>query len=230
MTVGEYMTTHKSYSSMLQKQVIDCLKVKDADRHQAWQEQFLKLVPSSYVTVLSSEPQQGPDGMPYFLVQIEENSKEPLIKLLNWLTEKGIGLVVHPEKEYPDYILTYGMIWFFKETHLFLSPHSMSSHQKGFQSSQNAEVVFGQPSKEFLPLYVRSILRQFFLDQGVYKPQLVMVGPDKHNMDICFCLESLGNPPVSEHEGILKAISWFLPQHYFISISQKDIKLPFQPL
>ena len=223
MTVDECMTTHESYNTVLQKQIIDCLKVKDTDRNDIWQEHFLKLLPSSCVTILSSEPQQGPDGMPYFLVQIEQNSKEPLIKLLNWLAEKGIGLVVHPEKEYPDYIFTYGMIWHFKETHLFLNPHQE-------KISIAAKVVVGQPSKEFLPLYVRSILKQFFLDQGIYNPQLVMVGPDRHNMDICFCLKSLGNPPVSEHEGILKAISWFLPQHYSVAISQKGIKLPFHPL
>ena len=205
---------------ILQKQVIDCLKVKDKDRDQIWQEKFLKLLPSSYVTILSSEPQQGPDGMPYFLVRIEENSKEPLIKLLNWLAEKGIGLVIHPEKAYPDYIFTYGMIWYFKETHLFLSPHKK-------EAPSNKEVVVGQPSKEFLPLYVRRILKQFFLDQGLYDPRWVMVGPDQHNMDICFCLESLGNPPASEYEGILKAISWFLPQHYCLAVSQKNAQLPF---
>ncbi len=210
---------------MLQKQIIDCLKAKDTDRDQAWQEQFLKLFPSSHVTILSSEPQQGPDGMPYFLVQVEESSKEPLNKLLHWLSQKGIGLVVHPEKEYPDYIFTYGMIWYFKETRFFLNPH-----KKNLQTSQSAKVVVGQPNKEFLPLYVRLILKQFFLDQGIYKPQLAMIGIDKYNMDICFCLESLGSPPVSEHEDLLKAISWFLPQHYSIAISQKDIKLPFQPL
>ena len=146
--------------NVVQKQIIDDLKVKDVDRNHAWQEQFLKLVPSSYVTVLSPEPQQGPDGMPYFLVQMKENSKEPLIKLLNWLAEKGIGLVVHPEKDYPDYIFTYGMIWYFKETHFFLNPHKKDP-------PQNIEIVIGQPSKEFLPLYVRRILKQFFLDQGV---------------------------------------------------------------
>ena len=167
----------------VQRQIIACLKNKDEERHQAWQKQFLSLLPSAFVTFLSSQPQQGPDGMPYFLVQIKEDSKEPLIKLLHWLSQKGIGLVVHPEKEYPDYIFTYGMIWYFKETRFFLSPHN-----KNLKTSQDTKITFGQPSQEFLPLYVRSILKQFFFDQGVYNPQWVMVGPDKHNMDICFLL------------------------------------------
>ena len=157
MIMSEYMATHKSCNSALQRQVIDCLKVKDTNRDQAWQEQFLSLLPSSYVTVLSSESQQGPDGMPYFLVQVEENSKEPLVKLLHWLSQKGIGLVAHPEKDYPDYIFTYGMIWHFKETHSFLNPH-----KKNLQTSQKAKAFVGQPSQEFLPLYVRLILKQFF--------------------------------------------------------------------
>lgn len=206
----------------LQKQIITCLKQKDQERDLKWQKEFLRLFPSACVTLLSSQPQQGSDGMPYFLVQIKENSKEPVSKLLDWLSQKGIGLVVHPEKTYPDYMFTYGMIWYFKEKCMFLEPYI--KHPK---ISQNAKAVFREPSKEFLPLYVRSILKQFFLDQGIYKPQIIMVGPDQHNMDVCFCLESLGNPPVSEHRGILKAISWFLPQHYSIAISQKGLNLPF---
>ena len=206
----------------LQKQIITCLKQEDQERDLKWQEEFLGIFPSAYVTLLSSQPQQGSDGMPYFLVQIKENSKEPVSKLFDWLSQKGIGLVVHPEKTYPDYIFTYGMIWYFKERRVFLEPHKENP-----KISQDAKAVFGQPGKEFLPLYVRSILKQFFFDQGIYKPQIIMIGPDQYSMDICFCLESLGNPPISEHQGILKTISWFLPQHYSVAISQKGLNLPF---
>ena len=209
----------------LQEQIITHLKQEDQNRGQKWQEKFLSLFPSAYLTLLSSQSQQGEDGMPYFLAQIKEGSEEPASQLLSWLAQKGIGLVVHPEKTYPDYIFTYGMIWYFKERCMFLEPHI--KHPK---SSQNVKAILGQPSKEFLPLYVRSILKQFFFDQGIYKPQILMIGPDHYNMDICFCLKSLGNPPVSEHQGILKAISWFLPQHYSIAISEKNINLPFIPL
>ena len=208
-----------------QKQIMTCLRQKDQDRDQNWQEKFLNLFPSACVTLLSSQPQQGSDGMPYFLVQVEESSKEPASKLLYWLSQKGVGLVVHPEKTYPDYIFTYGMIWYFKEKHIFLG-----TQRKNFTTPKNAKAVLGQPSTEFLPKYVRSILKQFFFDQGIYKPQIIMIGPDRHSMDICFCLESLGNPPTSEHQGILKAISWFLPQHYSIAISEKNTNLPFAPL
>ena len=214
----------------IQREIITCLQVQDEGRDQNWQEHFFNLLPQACLTLLSDQSQQGSDGMPYFLIQIKEDSKEPAGKLLNWLAQKGIGLVVHPEKKYPDYIFPYGMIWHFKETHQFI--HSQSSSKLNFsepilQNPTNSKAILAHPSDAFLPLYVRSILKQFFFDQGIYQPRFLMIGQDQQNMDICFSVESLGNPPVSEHEGILKAISWFVPQHYSLAISQKSTHLPF---
>ena len=199
-----------SASSDPLKQIIALMQEKDENRNAQWEKHFLRLFPQTYLTLLSSQPHQGPDGMPYFLAQITEQSQEPALKLLDWLARKGIGLVIHPKKSYPDYIFTYGMIWNFKETRAFLSPHTTPV----------------PIDKSFLPDYVRVILKQFFSDQGIWQPQLAIV-QTSGQMEICFSLESLGNPPTSEHKGILKAISWFVPQHYRLALSQKGADLPF---
>lgn len=196
----------------LQKQILTHLQHSDEKRDAHWEGRFFHLFPQAALTLLSPQAHQGPDGMPYFLAKIEENSKEPALKLLHWLAEKGIGLVIHPEKTYPDYIFPYGMIWHFKETHLFLSPppHNTLSIQQA------------------LPVYVRLMLKQFLLDQGIARPQILLIQtPKEQNIEICFSLKSLGNPDVSEHQGILKALAWFLPQHYSLAISQKNVDMPF---
>lgn len=200
-------------SNQSQQQIISHLQQTDEQRDFSWEDEFLRLFPKTYLTLRSAQPHQGPDGMPYFLADVKVSSKEPAVKLLHWLAERGIGLVIHPEKIYPDYIFTYGMIWHFQQTQVF-----KVQHNNQMQS----------PSKTELPASVRLVLKQFFKDQGIYHPKCLMIFiPQSKTIEICFCVESLNNPPASEHQGILKAISWFLPPHYSLAISQKDQIMPF---
>ena len=98
------------------------------------------------------------------------------------------------------------MIWLFKETGRFLAKPSKVSTAQTF----------------LIPNYVRKILKQFFLDQGVYQAKIAILKNNENTFDLCFCANSLGDPPQSEHAGILKTLSWFLPQHYPIAIVKND--------
>ena len=196
---------------MLQSEFLKHLDIKDKDRDLEWESTFLNIFPKVFIDVDNDLPRQGSDGMCYMLVSTNKNSKETTIKLLNWAYDKGVGIAVNPQKHFPDFIFTYGMIWNFKETNHFLT------------SAINAN------QKPKLPSYVRSILKQFFLDQGAYQVKFTTIKNQKKQFDLCFCASSLGNPPGSEHAGILKALSWFLPQHYPIAIVQNS-EINFEPL
>ena len=75
-----------------------------------------------------------------------------------------------------------------------------------------------------MPKYVRRILKDFFMDQGLLNVKVLMISTDNKFFDFAISLESLGNPPQAEHEGIAEAISWFLPPHYSILlISEKNL-------
>ena len=82
----------------------------------------------------------------------------------------------------------------------------------------------GVPTEQFLPMYVRKVLKDFFRDQGVLEPKMLMILQDEKNYDLCFSLESLRNPPQAEHAGVAEAISWFLPPHYsVVLISEQNL-------
>ena len=34
---------------------------------------------------------------------------------IEWLSDKGVGMVVNPTKGVPDYVFTYGMLWNYRE-------------------------------------------------------------------------------------------------------------------
>ena len=207
------------------------LLTKEDDRNQDWDEKFFKLFAESELTLLTEDPQQGPDGWPYLIVETGagKNSsdgarQDSAQKILHWLSTRGIGLVVNPKKlPYPDYVFSYGMIWSFRETGLFIK-YQNNSLDKNFVLDENTAVTTGPASKEYLPVYVRGILKDFFRDQSVFEPRILMISVDGKNYDLCFSLESLGLPPEPEHDGILEAVSWFLPPHSSIAIvSEKGL-------
>ena len=212
----------------------ELLKTAEEHRNYNWDEQFFKQFSNSEVRLLSPDPQQGPDGWPYLICETltysssesQIESIESVQKLFFWLATRGIGLVVNPKRNpYPDYVFSYGMIWNFRETGYFLRPDLVQKNaDSGEVDFQNKKLQSGPPTEQFLPLYVRKVLKDFFKDQMVFKPRVLMISTDGQNFDLCFSLESLGNPPESEHAGIAEAIAWFLPTHYsIVLVSQQGL-------
>ncbi len=152
---------------------------------------------------------------------ISETAKiEPTQKIMNWLSTRGIGMAVNTHKEYPDYVFSYGMIWHFMKTGLFFRPNHNSN--SNLELNPNQKIHAGAPTEDYLPETPRKILKEFFRDQGILSPKILLISSDGLNYDLAVSLESLKNPSESEHQGIAEAISWFLPPHYsIILISEK---------
>ena len=201
-----------------------------------WEKRFLAALPAAKARLLAPEPQEGPDHWPYLMVALDdtdnasgEDDREPLAAILEWLSSRGIGLAVNPQKTVPDYVMTYGMIWNFRERGEFLTGEA-SGKSGTFSIQHGQEVLTGAPSAAFLPPYVRAILKQFMADQGVFAPKILMASFDKKNFELCFSIESLKSPPKAEHAGIAEALSWFLPAHYAVSLVSENTLPGFQPL
>lgn len=212
------------------------LQTAEENRNQEWDEKFFKLFCETNLQILADDPQQGPDGWPYLICEITdkpqtENEKiDTAQKILHWLSTRGIGLVINPKRlPYPDYVFSYGMIWSFRETGYFIK-YSDLTVDKQFVIDQGANIKVGPPSAEYLPAYVRSIIKDFLRDQTIFDARILMISTDGKNYDLCFSLESLGLPPESEHEGILEAISWFLPPHYTVAVVSENGLKGFESL
>lgn len=199
------------------------LSVPADDRDLNWERQFLSILPLQHCEVLSPEPQMGPDGWPYLLIKIgQEKASEPVAKVLQWLGERGIGLVVNPEQAYPDYVLSYGMIWSYIQRGNFAEISEAITDASAQPVEINSSVFVGEPTPEVLPAGVRKIMREFFRDQGILRPRILGVSPDGKKFELALSLESLGEPPEKEHPGIAEAISWFLaPDYPVILMSEK---------
>lgn len=198
------------------------LAVPDKNRDEKWEDQFLQAFTNSTVSVLSQDPQNGPDNWPYLMVEVSEQGTEPAQRVLEWLSLRGIGLVVNPQKDYPDFVMNFGMIWNFRKTGRFI--HRVPAVSTGEWTGETKLIKAGPPTEEYLPAFVRKIIREFFRDQGIMDPRILMISNDGTNYDLAVSLESLGNPPESEHKGIAEALAWFLPGHYsLVLVSEKGL-------
>jgi hypothetical protein len=211
----------------------DLLNADESTRDEEWEKAFFHAFPQAKLKILNEAPQAGPDSWPYLMVEIDEEGNEPAAQVLNWLSDKGIGLAVNPQKAVPDYVFTYGMIWNFRQRQQFLSP-STEARMGQIKFDKDEKVLAGGPTEEYLPPYVRGVIREFFKQQKLTNMKIAVIGRGGANAnghyDLCFSLEGMGSPAKAEHRGILEAISWFLPAHYSLMlISEKDMP-GFQPL
>lgn len=208
----------------------DILKTPDTERDSAWEFKFFHALSTSNLDIFTEEPQSGPDGWPYLLTKSEADSTEPFQRILHWVADKGIGLVINPHKEYPDFVFTYGMLWHFKETGLFY--REQPNVREGVFEFQVKDIQSaGEPTEAYLPNYVRQVLKEFFVQQGVLTPRILSFTLDGKNFELAFSVESLGSPEQGEHQGILEAIAWFLPPHYQVAlVSEKELPIPFVTL
>jgi hypothetical protein len=203
----------------------DLLKYELSARDREWEHAFLHAFAQAKLKILNDAPSQGPDGWPYLLVEINDEASEPAYKVLSWLSDKGIGLVVNPTKETPDYVFTYGMIWNYRERGEFLSNSNADKDRVTVQKINLADgqkMLVGPPSDTYLPPYARTILKSFFRDNGLPEMRVLLMTENEETepkqYDLCFSLEALGAPEQHEHKGILEALSWFLPAHYSLMV------------
>ncbi len=215
------MSSQSEYKKLIQ--------IPEEERDSEWEKSFLAILPQIKLTLVYDTPQMGPDHFPYLLAETSKDGKESAAKILKWLSDKGIGLVINPNQKFPDYIFTYGMIWNYITTGKFQSSIMLAT-SPDIEIEAGSTFYVGTPSEAYLPKKVRDILREYLQDQGVMKPKIIMISKNNVDFDICFSQESFGNPAATEHRGILEAISWFLPTHYSVAFISEQNLPDFQNL
>jgi len=214
------------------KSAFELLEIPNNIRDSHWEEQFAKSIKSHYFTIVSDQPIIGPDQWPYLHIRLNsEPNAEHGHKILNWLNQRGIGLVIDhsANQEYPDLVLSWGAIWALTNYgQVQFESNPLSAAQ--FEFSWTDVKVAGDPNDQLLPQYARSIIRVFLQEQGVFQPRILCYSFDHKVFEIAFSLESLDSPPESEHQGILESLAWFFPPHYPLILLSEKNSPPFFPL
>jgi hypothetical protein len=214
---------------MSSEPLYEIVRRPEAQRDKKWEQEFLNLLAKGKVHVANPVPQAGADGWPYLFVRTLREATEPTERILQWLSEQGIGLLINDNKEIPDFVLTYGMIWNFRERGEFLTA-TKRIENGAVRLSAGQKIWTKNPDLLTIPVYVRQILLQFFADQNIDEPLINMMSLDQEHYDLCFSLESLGHPDPVEHQGLLEALSWFFPAHYSLMLMSEAVVPRFHAL
>ena len=204
----------------------------ESRRDSAWEMQFLDALLPTKVDLVEEEPQTGPDGWPYLIVRTSPDGQEPVDRVVRWLAERGIGLVINPHKMVPDYVFTYGMLWNYVQTGRFVQPAAQpATIEESMIMEPGQKLVMGAPTEAYLPLSVRKIQRYFLSSQNLTEPRILVIStPDYKQVDLAISLESVGNLNSADQKSLAGALSWFLPLHYrLVVISEKGLPA-FVPL
>ena len=209
--------------------MVEVLKVQDEKRDSQWEEVFTESLLESTVHFIERAPKNGPDGWPYLMVQTQageletQSEAEPATSVFQWASRNGVGVVVNPRKDYPDYIYTFGMVWGLLKKGKLHDPSAGA--QSGLLEMQDGQgVLAGPPSEDYFPIEIQKVVREFLQQQGVLTPKILVLSTDRIHFDLCFSSESLGSPSKEEHQGVLEALSWFFPPYYsLVLISEKGL-------
>lgn len=216
------MTTGMTFETLVQQ--------PESLRDSQWEAQFLDALIPQNVVVEATEAKPGPDGWPYFRIRTAADGTEPFVRLVHWLAGRGIGLAVNAHKMMPDYVFTYGMLWYFVQSGRFVVPQPQVAPGK-IELTPGPNLLMGAPTEAYLPKSVRGILAEFLKAQGYADPKVLVVSTqDFAQIDLVFSIESLGNLPEAQHRTMAEALSWFMPLHYSLVLaSEKDLP-PFHAL
>lgn len=225
--------------------LVDLCSVPQEDRDENWFAEFIKNVPLASFKTTEKQVITGPDGFPYFQLELPEPGVQFQCYVLDnmvydFLLTNGIGVVINSSKAQPDWVFTYGDIFNYAIKKDFYNKDNTNFNRAGEEpitpTDLNNNVMVGQPSEFILPNPARAVLKGFLQFKQIQEPKVLlmtMVTPDKREaQDLVFNFTPQDFPSQEEFQATIQQMQWFLPRHYSLAFFQEDdsLKEHFQTL
>lgn len=203
------------------EQCYKLLEVPKETRGDGWFEDFLKCVPKAffYASDPDGKPFKGPDGAHYLGGTTTPNSTSTgacIVDLLPGLIDNGVGFVVNPDLNPPDYVFSFGNLATYKMFGSFTAPEDWSGprmEEATHVLTEEVQALIGSPSDGYLPQFIRKPLREFLIWVGIEKPRVVLANlPDRRSLAFNVTTESLKAP--EGYSQVMNLILWHLPMEY----------------
>ncbi|TJZ62770.1 hypothetical protein FAZ15_00215 [Sphingobacterium olei] len=246
MSANIISTTEKNSSTRLgdlEKTVIlnTLMSVPFPKRDEKWRDDFLYSLPEANLKLGTPEVVVASDGFPY--IQLEtvnpnENFQAYVIgKQLPTLLSQGFGVVINPQHDRLDWILSYGDIVNYELNDSFYTDHSIFSNNKeNLAIGKDEKILIGQPADSILPKYLRTQLKEYLQHMGVKTPKIMLIARNYEDenfvsQDLVFNITPIQFRSEKAYHQIMSAIAWFLPKHYsFMGVDEMSIANGFQAL
>lgn len=207
-------------------------EVAKENRDEAWNNEFLSHVAEASFACGNPQVIQGPDGFPYFQLEIPEPNKPFQCYVIShmipdFILERGIGIVINAHKGQPDWVFSYGSLVNFSSQKEFYTAGTSLQLPEIETIRENKDVLIGQPSKAFLPMETRTILRQFIEQQGISDVKIALMSRKYGDEVLQELVTNLTPRKIGEqlYGGLQTHLKWFLPDHYSVIAMDEDSSL-----
>lgn len=210
-------------------------------RDLAWRVEFLDSLPQANLKLSTTEVVLSDDGFPYIqleTVQSNQNFHAYVIsKQLPTILNQGFGIVINPQNEKTDWILSYGDLVNYELNDNFYTDNSIFSDNKtNIAIGKDEKILVGQPATSILPSYLRKQLKEYLLHTGIKVPKVMLIARNYEDeklavQDLVFNISPMQFAHERAYNEVMQAIAWFLPKHYsFLGVNEMEIDHGFEPL
>ena len=210
-------------------------------RDAAWLARFYAAAPDASLKGETPQAIAGPDGFPYFVLKLPEEGVPfeayCISHIVDFCLENGLGAVLNPQKERPDYVFTFGNLWSWKATGQFvreLPPGAPPGVTKETVDGER-EVLVAQPSEDFFPGFARRAVDRFLRHRlGVAEPGCFLLGDPTAipTQSLVFNVFSDGFESEKDFANAMYFLRWYLPGDYSCTAIPRnsDLASHFAPL
>ncbi|PZP52277.1 MAG: hypothetical protein DI598_01120 [Pseudopedobacter saltans] len=225
--------------------LVDLCSVPLEQRDDNWFAEFISNVPLASFRTTEKQVITGPDGFPYFQLELPEPGVQFQCYVLDnmvydFLLTNGIGVAINSSKAQPDWVFTYGDIFNYAIKKDFYNKDNTNFNRAGEEqitpSDMNNNVMVGQPSEFILPNPARAVLKGFLQFKQIQDPKVMLMTiqtPDgKEAQDLVFNFTPQDFASEEDFQTTIQQMQWFLPRHYSLAFFQEDesLKEHFQAL
>lgn len=209
-------------------------------RDETWKQTFLANVTDA--SFICSNPQviNGPDGFPYFVLNIPEPNKPFQCYVIrnmitDFLLEQGLGIVINPEKGNPDWVFSYGdIVNHYLRNEFYTQSNNWDMNKRDEVLESEERVLVGQPSEYIIPEQTRHILRLFFESLQINNVKIALLNRPKgeeFSQQLVFNLTPDKFKDRNHFNTVMGYVFWFLPRHYsYASIDESTLGDNFQAI
>ena len=214
-------------------------EVPQSERDGQWKATLFENVAEASFACGNPQLFYGPDGFPYFELNLPEPNQPfqcYVIKHIieDFLLEKGFGVVIHPGKENPDWVFSYGDMLNFHLNKEFYSPSKASNLPETEILEKEEQVLVSAPGEHILPSQTRAIMRDYLSRMGITGVKVLLMirnKPEGEIRELVFNLTPEKFASDADYIMVHRTISWFLPRHYtHISMNDSSMGENFAPL
>lgn len=218
------------YDSSKTVTIANLLQVPASKRNDFWHSEFNAAIVNASFASGTPQVVEGPDGFPYFKLQMPE-SKKPfnpfsLLSIREHVLTNGYGVALSVDGNQIVWSIPHGaMVNLHLYGELFSTPD-----QTGLAETEVLEkettVLTGQPSEEYLPSTTRAVLKDFLNAQGISDPKVVLMMREKSEAstsELVFNIYAEDFETDEQFVALMHRLRWFLPQHYVVTALEKKV-------